>query len=114
MNFDVAFALATLPYILSGLWTTIWVAIAGSLGASLLGLPLSTTHVAVGGVFGVGFYREWRDRRLAASHAPLPAEERRRRHLVRRSYMRMILGAWLVTVPATAALAAALVWIGGF
>ncbi|MDF3903397.1 inorganic phosphate transporter [Paracoccus sp. AS002] len=84
------------------------------LGASLLGLPLSTTHVAVGGVFGVGFYREWRDRRLAASHAPLPAEERRRRHLVRRSYMRMILGAWLVTVPATAALAAALVWIGGF
>ncbi|WP_199262371.1 inorganic phosphate transporter [Paracoccus binzhouensis] len=83
------------------------------LGASLMGLPVSTTHVAVGGVFGVGFYREWRDRRLAASHAPLPAEERRRRHLVRRSYMRMILGAWLVTVPAAAALAAALVWIGG-
>ena len=37
MNFDVAFALATLPYILKGLWTTIWVAVAGSLGASLLG-----------------------------------------------------------------------------
>lgn len=84
------------------------------LAASLMGLPVSTTHVAVGGVFGVGFYREWRDRRLAASHAPLPDEERRRRHLVRRSYMRMILGAWLVTVPAAAALAAALVWIGGF
>ena len=84
------------------------------LGASLLGLPLSTTHVAVGGVFGVGFYREWRDRRLAASQPPLPAEERRRRHLVRRSYMRMILGAWLITVPAAAVLAAALVWIGGF
>jgi len=84
------------------------------LGAALLGLPVSTTHVAVGGVFGVGFYREWRDRRLAASHAPLPSEERRRRHLVRRSYMRMILGAWLVTVPAAAALAATLVWVGGF
>ncbi|RQP08017.1 MAG: anion permease [Paracoccus sp. BP8] len=84
------------------------------LGASLLGLPVSTTHVAVGGVFGIGFYREWRDRRLAAGHAPLPAEERRRRHLVRRSYMRMILGAWLITVPVAATLAAALVWIGGF
>ncbi|MEF9604695.1 inorganic phosphate transporter, partial [Paracoccus sp. PXZ] len=83
------------------------------LGASLMGLPVSTTHVAVGGVFGIGFYREWRDRRLASGHDPLPAEERRRRHLVRRSYMRMILGAWLVTVPAAAGLAAALVWIGG-
>ncbi|RDW11822.1 inorganic phosphate transporter, partial [Paracoccus thiocyanatus] len=48
------------------------------LGASLLGLPVSSTHVAVGGVFGVGFYREWRDRRLAANRPPLPAEERRR------------------------------------
>jgi len=28
--------------------------------------------------------------------------------------MRMILGAWLITVPAAAVLAAALVWIGGF
>ncbi|WP_323009096.1 inorganic phosphate transporter [Paracoccus sp. (in: a-proteobacteria)] len=84
------------------------------LGASLLGLPVSTTHVAVGGVFGVGFYREWRDRRLTGGQAPLPVEERRRRHLVRRSYMRMILGAWLVTVPAAAALAAVLVWVGGF
>jgi len=26
----------------------------------------------------------------------------------------MILGAWLITVPAAAVLAAALVWIGGF
>ncbi|MFD2439127.1 inorganic phosphate transporter [Paracoccus kondratievae] len=84
------------------------------LGASLMGLPVSTTHVAVGGIFGVGFYRELRDRRLTANPAPLPAEERRRRHLVRRSYMRMILGAWLVTVPAAALLAALLVWIGGF
>ncbi len=27
--------------------------------ASWLGLPVSTTHIAVGSVFGVGFYREW-------------------------------------------------------
>ncbi|AFJ02959.1 putative low-affinity inorganic phosphate transporter [Methylophaga frappieri] len=29
--------------------------------ASQLGLPISTTHVAIGGVFGVGFLREWLD-----------------------------------------------------
>lgn len=29
--------------------------------ASQLGLPVSTTHVAIGGVFGVGFLREWLD-----------------------------------------------------
>ena len=27
--------------------------------ASWLGLPVSSTHIAVGAVFGVGFYREW-------------------------------------------------------
>jgi PiT family inorganic phosphate transporter len=27
--------------------------------ASALGLPVSSTHIAVGAVFGVGFYREW-------------------------------------------------------
>ncbi len=31
--------------------------------ASQLGLPVSSTHIAVGGVFGVGFLREWLDRR---------------------------------------------------
>ncbi len=27
--------------------------------ASQLGLPVSSTHIAIGGVFGVGFLREW-------------------------------------------------------
>jgi len=27
--------------------------------ASALGLPVSSTHIALGGVFGVGFLREW-------------------------------------------------------
>jgi len=31
--------------------------------ASQLGLPVSSTHIAVGGVFGVGFLREWMDRK---------------------------------------------------
>ncbi|WP_457597419.1 inorganic phosphate transporter [Hydrogenimonas sp.] len=30
--------------------------------ASQLGLPVSSTHIALGGVFGVGFLREWLDR----------------------------------------------------
>jgi len=81
------------------------------LGFSMMGLPVSTTHVAIGGVFGVGFYREWRDRRKTKKRAPMPDEELRRRHLVRRSHVRTILGAWLITVPVNAALAAALVLI---
>ena len=83
------------------------------LGFSVAGLPVSTTHIAVGGVFGIGFYREWRDRRQPQGQPPLPPEERRRRHLVRRSYMRTILGAWLITCPAAALLAAVAVWLTG-
>lgn len=30
--------------------------------ASQLGLPVSSTHIAIGGVFGVGFLREWMDK----------------------------------------------------
>jgi PiT family inorganic phosphate transporter len=31
--------------------------------ASQLGLPVSSTHIAIGGVFGVGFLREWLERK---------------------------------------------------
>ncbi|QEW20664.1 Low-affinity inorganic phosphate transporter 1 [Marinibacterium anthonyi] len=35
------------------------------IAASWAGLPVSSTHIAVGGVFGVGFFREWHaERRL--------------------------------------------------
>lgn len=81
------------------------------IGFSLAGLPVSTTHIAVGGVFGVGFYREWRDRRKTRKRAPMPEEELRRRHLVRRSHVRTILMAWLITVPLSAMLAAILVFV---
>lgn len=75
---------------------------------SLLGLPVSTTHITVGGVFGVGVYRELRDRRKTKTRAPLPSEEIERRQFVRWSYVRRILGAWIVTVPTNAAVAAVL------
>ena len=43
--------------------------------ASQLGLPVSSTHIAVGGVFGVGFLREWMDRKGAdEKHSALTAQ----------------------------------------
>jgi inorganic phosphate transporter, PiT family len=92
--------------------------------ASWLGLPVSSTHIAIGGVFGVGFFREWYMRnskrraqyiQMKASGAeiiPKPSgtspEEMRRRYLVRRSHFMTILAAWVITVPAAALLAAAI------
>ena len=82
--------------------------------ASWLGLPVSSTHIAVGAVFGVGFFREWdAERRLIAARnsvdrPALAPEERRRRKLVRRSHFLTIVAAWIVTVPAAALLSAAI------
>lgn len=79
--------------------------------ASWLGLPVSSTHIAIGGVFGVGFFREWYHERVLNENrngAALPPEERRRRKVVRRRHFLTILAAWLVTVPAAAALSALL------
>ncbi|MBC9246150.1 inorganic phosphate transporter [Paracoccus sp. 11-3] len=70
--------------------------------ATWFGLPVSTTHVAIGGIFGVGFTREWLDRKRAQDRDAMPADETRRRILIRRSHVTTITAAWLVTVPATA------------
>ena len=81
--------------------------------ASWMGLPVSSTHIAVGGVFGVGFFREWHsERRIRQGVALRPEakrvapEERRRRKLVRRSHFMTIIAAWVITVPAAAAMSA--------
>lgn len=123
--------------------------------ASEMGLPVSSTHIAVGGVFGVGFLREYLKRRHAgalefiklhhagedkavveafidqfqkstlegkrvmleqlkrhAAPAVLSKFERKqlrrvyREQLVKRSEVLKIATAWVVTVPATAVMAA--------
>lgn len=86
--------------------------------ASWLGLPVSSTHIAVGGIFGVGFYREWhaerRLRKTAVQRAPekrIAPEERRRRKLVRRSHFMTIVAAWVITVPAAALMSAAIFYM---
>ncbi|WP_432450461.1 inorganic phosphate transporter [Aliiroseovarius marinus] len=86
--------------------------------ASWLGLPVSSTHIAVGGVFGVGFYREWHmEKRLRKTMAARPQakrlapEERRRRKLVRRSHFMTIVAAWVITVPAAALMSAVIFYM---
>ena len=96
--------------------------------ASWLGLPVSSTHIAVGGIFGVGFLREYLanrqlrmfDRKEARSAMPegnwkaMPKKARKkikkweRRRLVRRRQLLTIISAWVITVPASAVLAGSL------
>ena len=106
--------------------------------ASGLGLPVSSTHIAVGGVFGVGFLREYLSRRRrgadklakatqpaekVATSNPDPAtspdwekrrtqlDKARNRRLVRRKHLFTIVSAWVVTVPLTALLSAILFFL---
>jgi PiT family inorganic phosphate transporter len=125
--------------------------------ASQLGLPVSSTHIAVGGIFGIGFLREYLkanyskiihdiehhhtgkdhdevekylqefelasfdekremldDLKQHTAKADLTKKERKAlgrvysRELVKRSALKRIAAAWLITVPASALMAAIL------
>ncbi len=99
--------------------------------ASALGLPVSSTHIAIGAVFGVGYLREFitntgvpnpavRPRPLFLEPARLNEtpeqalvnyQKREKRKLVRRQHVLGIAAAWVITVPAAALLAAGLYWL---
>ncbi|MCH8236690.1 MAG: inorganic phosphate transporter [Proteobacteria bacterium] len=94
--------------------------------ASALGLPVSSTHIAIGAIFGVGFYREWQTtRRTHINHGRIqkapekpsewdllpPLEKTQRRKLVRRKHLWTIVAAWLITVPLSAILAGVIFFI---
>jgi len=128
--------------------------------ASQLGLPVSSTHIALGGVFGVGFLREYLKTRYAtklhrilqrhdgedrsqlreflknfqsadveemramirrAKHnpeeIPLTKKDRKRlkkiyrQELVKRKHLYRIAAAWVITVPASAALGALMFYV---
>jgi PiT family inorganic phosphate transporter len=96
--------------------------------ASALGLPVSSTHIAIGGIFGVGYLREFVSNKGVPNPAVQPRllflepsvlndtpeqalinyQKRERRRLVRRQHVVGIAAAWVITVPAAALLA------GGF
>jgi inorganic phosphate transporter, PiT family len=101
--------------------------------ASALGLPVSSTHIAVGAVFGVGFLREFLSNTGVTNPAVQPRSlflepsrlnktpetalknyrKRERRRLVRRQHAVGIAAAWVITVPAAGLLAALLYWVMG-
>lgn len=83
--------------------------------ASWLGLPVSSTHIAVGGVFGVGFLREYLSNNNAAGKAAKDpakaAKKAAKRKLVRRKHLVGIAAAWVITVPVAAGLSAVIFFI---
>lgn len=82
--------------------------------ASGFGLPVSSTHIAVGAVFGVGFFREYLVNRgpmkprdgTDKKMKPKRQKRARRRYLVRRNRVINIAAAWVITVPGSATIAA--------
>ncbi len=120
--------------------------------ASQLGLPVSSTHIAVGAVFGVGFLREWLDRKSASeAQERLEIEQNKlktlkgaikkctnnnatkklelieqeksqkkvvkklkkslRENYVKRGMVKKIIAAWVITVPAAAAVSAIIFFV---
>ena len=86
--------------------------------ATTAGLPVSSTHIAIGAVFGVGFLREFIEnpnkRKLRPGHLLNKTADdafkspgvRSTRRLVRRRFLFAIAAAWVITVPASALIAA--------
>lgn len=92
------------------------------IAASWMGMPVSSTHIAVGAIFGVGFLREYLantknaervvglDAYKGQTFDSLEPDDKRKymkakkRKLVRRNHVFQIAAAWVITVPAAALL----------
>jgi len=121
--------------------------------ASQLGLPVSSTHIAVGAIFGVGFLREWLDSKnmgekqeklkvevdkqntIKAALSEIKTDEDYKKQIelmeslkvqkkkvkslkrslrenyVKRGMVKKIVAAWVITVPAAAALSAIIFFV---
>jgi PiT family inorganic phosphate transporter len=63
-------------------------------------MPVSSTYIALGGVFALGLVRE--------------AKNHQKTKLVQRSLMKQVITAWLITVPCTAVFAAMFFYIADY
>lgn len=63
--------------------------------ASTLWLPVSSTHIAIGGIFGIGFFREFQKYQMGKSKSYLD-----------KSMLKQIILSWIITLPASAFIAA--------
>ena len=80
--------------------------------ATYFGLPVSSTHIAIGAIFGVGFLREFLEAPTRKSKNNKSADVYRKpRQLVRRRFVFSIAAAWVITVPASAFLSAGVYYI---
>lgn len=64
--------------------------------ASHLGLPVSSTHIAIGWIFGIGFYREY-SRKFS---------DKKDKTYLDKSMLKQIILSWIITLPASAFIAA--------
>lgn len=63
--------------------------------ASLLGLPVSSTHIAVWGIFGIGIFRQWQKSRKGKN-----------KEYIDHRILKSIVLSWLITLPCSALIAA--------
>ncbi|WP_193173353.1 inorganic phosphate transporter [Nisaea nitritireducens] len=79
--------------------------------ASWIDLPVSTTQIAVGAIFGIGIFREYQTRRdLEKRVLEDGATKKKQRLLIRREDAIRILAVWVITFPAAGLIAATVFW----
>ena len=75
--------------------------------ATTLGLPVSSTHIAIGAIFGIGFLREIIENPSNKDKIKIKSK----RKLVRRRFLYSIAAAWVITVPASAIMAGSIYYL---